>query len=49
MSFNDELLIENVRKYSQLYDKFYHDIIQKENAWAEISAVIFKCSGDLNI
>jgi hypothetical protein len=39
----NELLIERVRHYSNLYDaadKYYHDILRKDNAWEEISAII---------
>jgi len=47
LRISEEELIETVRRYSNLYDpadKYYHDILRKDNAWEEISAII-KCPG----
>jgi hypothetical protein len=47
LPISEEQLIERVRRYSNLYDpadKYYHDILRKDNAWEEISAII-KCLG----
>jgi hypothetical protein len=48
---SEEELIETVRRYSSLYDpadKYYHDILSKDNAWEEISAIL-KCPGKYQI
>jgi hypothetical protein len=48
---SEEELIETVRRYSNLYDpadKCYHDILSKDNAWEEISAIL-KCPGKYQI
>jgi hypothetical protein len=42
---SEEQLIETDRRYSNQYDpayKYYHDILLKDTAWEEISAII-KC------
>jgi hypothetical protein len=39
LPISEEQLIETVRRYSNLYDppdKYYHDILRKDNAWEEI-------------
>jgi hypothetical protein len=47
LPISEEQLIETVRRYSNLYDpadKYYHDILRKDNSWEEISTII-KCPG----
>jgi hypothetical protein len=46
LPISEEQLIETVTRYSSLYDPAgkYHDILRKDNAWEEISAII-KCPG----
>jgi hypothetical protein len=47
LPISEEQLIETVRSYYNPYypaDKYYHDILRKDNAWEEISARI-KCPG----
>jgi hypothetical protein len=39
METSEEELIETVRRYSILYDpadKYYHDILRKDNVWEEL-------------
>jgi hypothetical protein len=44
LPISEEQLIETVPRYSNLYDPAdkYHDILRKDDAWEEISAII-KC------
>jgi hypothetical protein len=47
LRISEEELIETVRRYSNLCDpadKYYHDILRKDNAWEKISSII-KCHG----
>jgi hypothetical protein len=47
LPISEEQLIETVRRYSNLChlaDRYYHDVLRKDNAWEEISAII-KCPG----
>jgi hypothetical protein len=33
LEISEEELTETVRRYSNLYDPYYHDILRKDNAW----------------
>jgi hypothetical protein len=43
LPISEKQLIERGHRYSNLYDpadKYYHDILRKDNVWEEISAII---------